>query len=230
MYGASLILWPYYVALNVKPDVTHFVGGKYPLEFLLEFQDRFGALMFSSTKHLNLNDEFYAMPKLGNETIQELRGSMLPFSADVSDAKAIINTLESSDDHCAVKQWTIHLDSSVSIKRAGIIASWLPSPDICQSVEAWILPRGSYFVKNEHETDDLLLWMGRVRPESEKHAVCLSRYTDGDYFGIILERISPSETDFVKIGGFMTDISRSKDDALNHFNFESSVDVDWRVL
>lgn len=209
--------------------MTQFIGGKYPLEFLLEFQDRFGALLFSSINSWNLDDEFYAMPTLNNETVQKFRGSMLPFSSDVLDA-AIGNTFQSSDGHYAVKQWTIHLDSSVHIRRAGIIASWLPSPDICQSVEAWIMPRGSYLVKDEPETDDLLAWMGKVRPGSEKHAVCLSRYLDGDYSGIILERISPTETDFIKIGAFITAQSHSADEALGHFNFDSSVEVDWRIL
>lgn len=71
--------------------------------------------------------------------------------------------------------------------------------------------------------------MSTYRPENEEHAVCLFRNLRSSYWGVILERVSPAENDFLCVGTFEVSEARGSS---NHDTMPTleTVKTNWKVL
>lgn len=120
-------------------------------------------------------------------------------------------------------------DGEVHIKEAGILVSWPPDDSKEEKpVLATLRTVWSNATTDEEEVD-LRKWLGRFRPQAEKHAVSLSWKGSG-CIGIILERIYPANShgadQFLKIGTFITTLPDSDVGA----RFDNRSEKNWVVL
>ena len=207
-------------------DTSSYIESKYPLEFVREVQQKFGALFFGTVDLTRLPGTAYHFGTEGQITGTTLTSSMLPFGRDVRRQRFTLTDSVAIEDHTSVSSWMIHLDGSVRIQEACVVASSQKVEYIPVQANITAILAGQY-VSTQAELHE---WLKSFRPNSEKYAVCLFRKLEL-YSGVILERIysgnDSEELDLLKIGTFWFSGNQSN----GSFDFRApGQHLAWRVM
>lgn len=211
--------------------VSSFVHRRYPVQFLNEAKDKFGAVFFSVIDLTRLEADFFKF-RCWSKKISwtGLEATILPVTLDIRRQRYAPMSHVAIESYPAVNGWHINVDGSVLMPRIGVIVSY-PGREANASgrnvtVQA-IMPGGEYFRGDV----ELRSWLGSFRPNSQKYAVCLfkeSGKTNSLHFGILLERVYnwKRKKTFFKFGVvFFTDSSMGES-----FHFVGERQVNIKVL
>lgn len=201
------------------------VLGMYPLAFLQELHQKFGASLFETHAH---------WVRLDPESKQRLRertgmGTMLPFTARGGwFADSVIGSVGADEinivDHPSVSTWQIREDGSVKATKAGVFlfqtTPQQPGPKV-QGSALYVTEEGA----RSSSTDDMAKLLSEIAGK-DGVVYAVSLYTNGrQQTGILLYHLRHGNLDsstkyLVKVGIFS--LSRCTD--------LKSLDVDWVIL
>lgn len=244
-------------ALDPSQPEKDLVFGKYPQEFLNEVVEKIGSDFFACRfAHIDFDPQ--EIQKTLVPTMSPI-GSLLPFTGNPHGHSYQVNQhieLETKvPDHPAVKSWTVQVDGSVRIRKAGIVAMTRQPRAMLHSLLRTFKPtkqkkrwaRMAISAPLLHKRGSPTLWVDNqedlsaaIPIPSQTYLVCLG---DGitESYGILLQQISPETGGtkmMVKIGMWYSSNpirpKGTKKVASYSLRSENDVcpttEVDWRVM
>ncbi|KAL8366068.1 hypothetical protein RB595_004717 [Gaeumannomyces hyphopodioides] len=167
-------------------EPVQYIHQMYPLAFLQQLHQKFGASFFEAHTHwVRLDAEFKELLRNG-----EGIGTMLPFTVNQGWSSGITGDFEhikiAPVDHESVRTWELRGDASVKITRAGILASSCASSPTetpgkgLEGIAGWATGADSYVSassghnSNIETTTDIVGLLGRIaREDGVLYAVSL---------------------------------------------------------
>lgn len=223
----------------------HFVYQRYPTEFLQEVRSNFGGLFFFVSECVapRINSfRFSWWPWKRRITGTQQKSTMLPFTEDMrySHTRIVPTGTIHNIDHPTLETWSINVDGSVSIFKAGVVAA--SSSCDRQRDCAVVMPMATIWASIPSQKQNppfegkvsLTNWLDSFRPSAEKYAVVLFKqfvfpHETWSYRGVLLERVYRQETrEFINFGIF--DIPGTREFSARWPDYMRQEQLDIRVL
>lgn len=226
-------------------DSLQFVYRRYPVEFLNEVRAHFGGLFFYISETIVPRKNRYSFswwPWKRRITGTKQKATMLPLTEDMQFGHMRIVPTDTIHnlDHPTVQTWSINVDGSVSILKAGVVAASSscgrqrdPDAVLPRAIVSASIPGRKQPFPSNH-TVSLTEWLDSFRPSADKYAIVLFRKMlffrrTWSYKGVLLERVYRQNTrDFINIGLF--DIPQIEGDDSDWPDYILQEQLDIRVI